>query len=100
MIRAMGIIQVILIASTTVVLAQGNPTQPGPQGSQPSQVLGPTGTMYDGNNANLQPPPEPNGYWARLWAAPLSTGNVGVASGVGAGNAASTVSGPPVGGVH
>jgi hypothetical protein len=32
---------------------------------------GRTGTIHDGNNANLQVPPERNAYWARLWAQSL-----------------------------
>jgi hypothetical protein len=30
---------------------------------QQQSALGQTGTMYDGNNANLQLAPEQNGYW-------------------------------------
>ena len=74
MMRAMGIAQTILFASTTIVSAQGSNTQPPPQGAPPPQVLRQTGTMYDGNNANLQLPAEPNKYWVDLWAAPISTG--------------------------
>lgn len=76
MIRAMGVAQTILFASTTIVLAQGNP-QSAPQGAPPPQVLSQTGTMYDGNNANLQLPAEPNKYWVDLWAAPVSAGSAG-----------------------
>ena len=100
MIRAMGIVQTILIAPTTVGLAQGNNPSPASQGTQPPQVLGQTGTMYDGNNANLQLPAEPNGYWVNLWAAPISAENSGPASNVGAATAAGSVSGPPIGGQH
>jgi hypothetical protein len=74
MIKAMGIAQAILFASTTIVLAQGSKTQPAPNGAPPPRVLSQTGTMYDGNNANLQLPAEPNRYWVDLWAAPISTG--------------------------
>ncbi len=98
MIRAMGVVQTILIASTTIVLAQGNNPSPVSQGAQPPQVLGPTGTMYDGNNANPQLPAEPNGYWVNLWAAPISAENTGPASNAGA--APASVSGSPVGGQH
>ena len=92
--------QAILIASTVVALAQRDNAQPASRAEQPPEVLGQTGSMYDGNNANLQLPAEPNGYWARLWAAPISTGNTGPASGVGPAAASSSVSGPPVGGMH
>jgi hypothetical protein len=92
MIRALGIVQTILIASTTIVLAQGNNTRAVSQGTQPPQVLSQTGTMYDGNNADLQLPAEPNGYWVNLWAAPISAANSGPAQGI--------VSGPQAGGVH
>ena len=74
MIRAIGIAQAILFASTTIVLAQGSTGQSKPQGASPPRVLSQTGTMYDGNNANLRLPAEPNKYWADLWAAPISTG--------------------------
>ena len=74
MVRAMGIAQAILFASTTIVLAQGSKAQPAPQGVPPPQVLSQTGTMYDGDNANLQLAAEPNKYWVDLWAAPISTG--------------------------
>jgi hypothetical protein len=74
MIRAIGIAQTILFASTTIVLAQGSTAQSAPQGASPPPVLGQTGTMYDGNNANLRLPAEPNKYWADLRAAPISTG--------------------------
>jgi hypothetical protein len=69
----MRIVQTMLLASTTVVLAQGGNTPPARQNAPP-QVLSQTGTMYDGNNTNLQLPAEPNRYWVDLWAAPISTG--------------------------
>ena len=100
MVRPMGIVQTILIASTTIVLAQGNNMQAVPQGTRPPQVLSQTGTMYDGNNANLQLPAEQNGYWVNLWAAPISAENSGPASNAGAAAAAASVSVPPVGGSH
>jgi hypothetical protein len=100
MIKAIAIVQAILIASTVVALAQRDNAQPVSQAGQPPEVLGQTGSMYDGNNANLQLPAEPNEYWARLWAAPISTANTGPASSAGPAAASSSVSGPPVGGVH
>jgi hypothetical protein len=41
--------------------------------------------MYDGNNANLQLPPEQNAFWARLWAQPGAQGNAAAVSAFGAG---------------
>ena len=95
MVRATAIAQTILIASTAVGLAQQSNA-----GTKRPEMLSETGTMYDGNNANLQLPAEPNGYWERLWAAPIGAANTGPASRVGAAAASSSVSGPPVGGVH
>lgn len=89
MIRAMGIAQAMLFASATIVLGQGSDRQSAPQGAPPPQVLSQTGTMYDGNNANLQLPPEPNRYWVDLWAAPISTRSADPAS------TANSVSGRP-----
>jgi hypothetical protein len=99
MIKATGIVSVILVASTTA-LAQGNSTQSAPQGAHPPQVLGQTGTMYDGNNANLQLPPEPNRYWANLWAAPIPAENTGAAGAAAAAAAASSAGGPSGAGVQ
>jgi hypothetical protein len=96
MIKAIGIVSAILVATTTVALAEGNSTQSAPQGAHPAQVLGQTGTMYDGNNANLQLPPEPNRYWADLWAAPIPAQNTGPAGAA----AASSAGGPSGAGVH
>ena len=80
MVRVIGIMEAILIASAIIVLAQGGNAQTGAQGTRPLQVLGPTGTMYDGNNANLQLPAEPNEYWARLWAGSSRSSATGTAS--------------------
>lgn len=73
MIREMRMAQTMLLASTTIILAQGGNTPSAPQTAPPPQVLSQTGTMYDGNNTNLQLPAEPNRYWADLWATPIST---------------------------
>ena len=88
----------ILIASAAPVLAQSSP--PTPQGTRQPTVIGQTGTMYDGNNANLQLPPEQTAYWARLWAEPRATGNSGPASAVGAGAAGTSLGGAQTGGQH
>ena len=80
--KTMWVAQAMLLASTTVVLAQAGKTQSAPRDTK---VLSQTGTMYDGNNANLQLPAEPNSYWVELWAAPISTGSAGPASAAEAG---------------
>ena len=85
MIKAMWVAQAMLLASTTFVLAQAGKTQSAPRDMPPPKVLSQTGTMYDGNNANLQLPAEPNSYWVELWAAPISTGSAGPASAAEAG---------------
>ena len=95
MIRAMAIAQTILIASVTVVREQHNNA-----GQQPPKVLSATGTMYDGNNANLQLPAEPNEYWVQLWAAPISERNAGPGSNVPGPAAAAPVGAPSGAGVH
>ena len=96
MTKAIAIATAILVAATMSALAQGGP----PQGAQHLAVIGQTGTMYDGNNANLQLPPEQNAYWARLWAEPGATGNSGPDSAVGAGAAGSSLGGTQGGGEH
>jgi hypothetical protein len=56
--------------------------------------------MYDGNNANLQLPPEPNASWSQLWAEPSATGNSGAASALGPGAAGTSLGGAQTGGQH
>ena len=96
MTKAIAIATAILVAAMTSALAQAG----APQGAQHPTVIGQTGTMYDGNNANLQLPPEQNAYWARLWAEPGTTGNSGPASAVGAGAAGTSLGGTQGGGEH
>ena len=96
MIKPILIATMVLVAAAASALAQSGT----PQGAQHPTVLGQTGTMYDGNNANLQLPPEPNAYWARLWAEPGATDNSGPASAVGAGAAGSSLGGTQGGGEH
>ena len=96
MIKAIAIATAILVSATMSALAQGG----APQGAQHPTVIGQTGTMYDGNNAKLQLPPEQNAYWARLWAEPGATGNSGPASAVGAGAAGTSLGGTQGGGEH
>ena len=64
MIKPIAIAAATLVAGVLPALAQGGP----PQGAQRPSVLGQTGTMYDGNNANLQLPTEPNASYEDRWA--------------------------------
>ena len=96
MIKAIAIAATILVAEAVPALAQGD----APQSAQRSTVLGQTGTMYDGNNANLQLPPEQNAYWTRLWAQLDATGNSGAASALGPGAAGTSLGGAQTGGEH
>ena len=96
MIKAMAIATAILATAAMSALAQSG----SPQGAQHPSVIGQTGTMYDGNNANLQLPPEQNAYWSRLWAEPGATGNSAPASAVGAGAAGTSLGGTQGGGEH
>ena len=96
MIKAITVATMILVAAGMPALAQGGV----PQSAQHPTVIGQTGTMYDGNNANLQLPPEPNAYWAQLWAEPGAAGNSGPASAVGAGAAGTSLGGTQTGGKH
>ena len=96
MIKAITVATIILVAAGVPALAQGGV----PQSAQHPTVIGQTGTMYDGNNANLQLPPEPNAYWARLWAEPGASGNSGPPSVVGAGAAAASLGGAQTGDKH
>lgn len=96
MIKPILIATMVLVAAAMSALAQGGAQQ----GAQHPTVIGQTGTMYDGNNANLQLPPEQNAYWARLWAEPGATGNSGPASAVGGGAAGTSLGGAQTGGEH
>jgi hypothetical protein len=96
MIKAIAIATTILAAAAVPALPQGGTAQ----SAQHPTVIGQTGTMYDGNNANLQLPPEPDAYWAQLWAEPGATGNSGPASAVGAGAAGTSLGGAQTGGEH
>lgn len=100
MIRPIALATAVLVATAIPALAQsGNPPAT-PREPQPSRVLGLTGTMYDGDNANLQLPSEQNAYWARLWAEPGMTGTAGSASAGGAGAAGTSLGGARTGGDH
>ena len=96
MIKAIAIGTMMLVAAAVPARAQGG----APQSAHHPAVIGQTGTMYDGNNADLQLPREPNAYWAGLWAEPGATGNSGPASAVGAGAAGASLGGAQTGGEH
>ena len=99
MTKPVAIATVILVAAAVSALAQGGNPPPTPDSGLPT-VLGETGTMYDGNNANLQLPPEQNVYWALLWAQPSASGNSGPASAVGTGAAGTSLGSTTGGGEH
>jgi len=61
MIKPTAIAAMLLAGTALPALAQSGPTQ-GPS------VVGPTGTMYDGNNAQLQLAPQPNAWYGDRWA--------------------------------
>ena len=90
MIKPMLIAMIILVAAALPALAQGAAAQ---DAQPPATAVGPTGTMYDGNNADLRLPPEQNAYWARLWAQPGAPGNPGAATAPGAGAAGTSPGG-------
>jgi hypothetical protein len=100
MIKSIAIATILLLPAAMPALAQGGNPSPEPGRAQHPTVIGQTGTMYDGNNASLQLPPEPNAYWARLWAEPGATSNSGAASAVGAGAAGTSLGGAQTGGEH
>jgi hypothetical protein len=100
MIKAIAVATMILVTAAVPALAQGGNPSPAPQSAQHPAVIGQTGTMYDGNNAKLQLPPEPDAYWSQLWAEPGATGNAGPASAVGVGAAGTSLGGAQTGGQH
>jgi hypothetical protein len=96
MTKAIAIAAAILVAAAISALAQGG----APQGAQHPTDIGHTGTMYDGNNADLQLPSEQNAYWVQLWAEPSASANAGLGSAVGAGAAGISRGGPQTSGQH
>ena len=96
MTKPIAIAAAILAAAAVSALAQDG----APQGAQHPTVIGQTGTMYDGNNADLQLPSERNAYWVQLWAEPGASGNAGPASAAGAGTTGTSLGGPQTGGQH
>jgi hypothetical protein len=61
MTRSIAMATILLVGVVRCALAQGGNPSPAPTGGQP--VLGQTGTMHDGNNAQLQLAPERNPSW-------------------------------------
>jgi hypothetical protein len=100
MTKPIAIAAMLLIAVALPARAQGGNPPAAPQGAQRPTVVGQTGTMFDGNNANLQLPPEQDAYWTQLWAQPGGSGNSGPASTVGAGAAGTSLGGTQAGGEH
>jgi hypothetical protein len=96
MIKPIAVATMMLAGAAMAALAQSGNM---PSEGQP-KVVGPTGTMYDGNNANLQLPPERNAYWGQLWAEPDRAGVTGAASAVGAAAGGSSLGGTTGGGEH
>lgn len=99
MVNPIALMTVMLVVTSGLAFAQAGNPPPAPAQGQPA-VIGQTGTMYDGNNANLQLPPQQNAYWAQLWAQPGMSGNSGAASAVGAGTAGTSLGGTTGGGEH
>jgi hypothetical protein len=98
--RLIVLMSTLLVAAAGCAFAQtGNPP-PAPPAQGQTAVIGQTGTMYDGNNADLQLAPQQNAYWAQLWAQPGVSGNSGPASAVGAGTAGTSLGGTTGGGEH
>jgi hypothetical protein len=96
--RSIGLRTMTLIATIGPAFAQGGNPPPAPSAQRP--VIGQTGTMYDGNNADLQLAPQQNAYWAQLWAQPGMSGNSGPASAIGTGTAGTSLGGTTGGGEH
>jgi hypothetical protein len=100
MIKTIAIATIILLAAAMSARAQGGNPPPASRGAPQPAVIGQTGTMYDGNNANLQLPPEQNAFWARLWAQPGVQGNAAAVSAVGAGAAGASLGTTKTGSEH
>jgi hypothetical protein len=96
MIRPARIATAIVIAAAPIpALAQG--------GGAPPKVLGRTGTMYDGNNARLQLPSEPNAWYQNRWAGyepNRASAGAGAAAATGAGTAGTSLGTTKTGGEH
>ncbi len=87
MTRGTVLLQMILMAAAGGAIAHGAVQSSGSQVSE-TMLIGPTGTMYDGNNVNLMLPVEHHQYWIDRWAAPMSESNAD--SGAGTASAGST----------
>ena len=82
MLRSVCIVLVLTAAAPAFAQGSGGPTQ----NSKGPPVLGPTGTMYDGNNARLSLPSERNAWFLEQWAGyvPVPAGPPAAATGAGA----------------
>jgi hypothetical protein len=100
MIRVVAIVTLMFVAAAIPARAQGGSPPSAPQGAQPATVIGQTGTMYDGNNADLKMPSERHAYWVQLWAEPGGSGIAGAGSAVGTGTADTSRGGAQTGGQH
>jgi hypothetical protein len=67
MIKPIAVATMIIVAGAMTARAQGGNPSPAPP-AQGQPVLGQTGTMYGGNNAQLQLPPERNVWYEDRWA--------------------------------
>ncbi|HUC72757.1 MAG TPA: hypothetical protein VMS01_16320 [Stellaceae bacterium] len=63
MFRAIAIASAVLVVPALHALAQPKGSPPAPRSAGAEVVLGQTGTMYDGDNARLRLPPEPNSWY-------------------------------------
>jgi hypothetical protein len=102
MFRAIAIATAMLAVPALRALSQPNSSQPPSHGAAAAEVLGPTGTMYDGNNTRLRLPPEQNTWYEDAWAGyPPSQASVEGGSGAATGPGAARASiGTKTGGEH
>ncbi|MBV8738192.1 MAG: hypothetical protein JO007_13225 [Alphaproteobacteria bacterium] len=68
MLRVIAIATAALVTVAAPALAQANRPLPPSPGTGPAAILGPTGTMYDGNNSKLQVPPEQDAWYKETFA--------------------------------
>ncbi len=69
MIRTSLAATIVLAAVTVHARAQSTAAAPpAATSARPVAVLGPTGTMYEGNNTGLQLPPESSSWYRETWA--------------------------------
>ncbi|MBV9825659.1 MAG: hypothetical protein JO001_08290 [Alphaproteobacteria bacterium] len=97
MLRLLG----IAMALTVAAKSWAQSSTPAPQNQSARAVLGPSGTMYDGNNADLRLLPEPDPWFAEKWAGyvPIQTSGA-PATATGAGAAGAGLGTTETGGEH